>query len=783
MKKFLKALIKALLLIFILLLFAAAGLVTGAAYGMYDSAYELAADAQNLSMDLTTIIYAPTGVEGEYEEIEGLYDDENRIWVEIDQIPKNLQNAFVAIEDERFYKHHGVDLRRTVRATLNYLTHDKDSSYGGSSITQQLVKNITGEKEDTPKRKIQEMYRAFIMERNLSKTEILELYLNTIYLSERCNGVQSASRLYFDKDVSELSLTECAAIAGITQFPTKYDPILNPENNKAKSRLVLNKMYELGMISAFERDEAIETPLVLNANYEEIRSGTQSYFVDALIDSVLADLQTVGYSEAAAKKMLYSGGLQIYATIDNHVQEIMDEVYQDDSNFPAGRGDEEIESAMVVMDPYTGEVKGLVGGRGVKTENRVLNRATQTVRQPGSTIKPIAVYGPALEYGVINLNSSILDAPLEINGWKPKNSYRGYRGLVSVRSAVASSMNIPAVRVLQQLGVENSFRFMTENLHISSLVDGKEVNGKTFSDKGLASLALGGLTDGISVLEMTAAYAPFVNSGVYSEPHLYTKVYDSKGKLLLERNGTKTVAMSEYAASAMTTLLKGVVSAGTGSRANFGNMAIAGKTGTTSEDKDRWFVGYTPYYVSAAWVGFDTPQSLRYISGANPALIAWRAVNERLHSDLSYRDFAKYDGKNSSDRKSVKVTVCTVSGDLATQYCGSGRISQTFAEGAEPKEYCSVHNSSNRGGTVRQSTEPKQTQEPEVTDSNEGATGNLEDSDADRSQTSGGTSGESSQSGSRSDGASSTGTASRSDTGSSSEKSDSGAGASQGSQE
>lgn len=723
MKKFFKALV----LFLILLISLSTGTVVGAICGMVKSAEELAADALNLSMDLTTIIYAESDTEGQYQEIEGLYDDENRIWVSIDQIPANLQNAFVAIEDERFYKHHGVDLKRTIRATFNYLAHDQDSSYGGSTITQQLVKNITGEKEDTPKRKIQEMYRAFVLERKLSKTEILELYLNTIYLSERCNGVQTAAKLYFDKDVSELTLPECVAIAGITQFPTKYDPILNPENNKEKSRLILNKMVELGMISDAQREDAINTPLALNPNYEEVRAGTQSYFVDALIDDVLKDLQKVGYSEAAAKKMLYSGGLQIYSTVDLEVQAIMEDVYKDDSNFPAGRDGLEIESAMVVMDPYTGEVKGLVGGRGEKTENRVLNRATQTVRQPGSTIKPIGVYGPALEYGVINLNSSILDAPLEVNGWKPKNSYKGYRGLVSVKSAVASSMNIPAVRVLQQLGVENSFRFMTENLHISSLVESREVNGKVYSDKGLASLALGGLTDGISVLEMTAAYAPFVNSGVYSAPHLYTKVYDRNGKLLLERNGTKNVAMSEYAASAMTKLLQGVVSGGTGSRANFGNMAIAGKTGTTSEDKDRWFVGYTPYYVSAAWVGFDSPKSLRYISGTNPALLVWRAVNERLHENLEKRDFPAYDGKNSSDKNSVKVTVCSVSGKLANEYCGSCKVSQTFAEGAAPTERCNVHNAHNRGSAIKVIKKEIEESDTEVTDSNEGATGNMED--------------------------------------------------------
>ena len=717
MKKFLKIFGLCMLLIVSLI----SGTVIGAISGMSGRANQLAEDAVNLSMDLTTIIYAPNSATGEYEEIDTLYDDENRVWVDIEQIPVNLQNAFVAIEDERFYQHHGVDIKRTFGATMQYITHHGESSYGGSTITQQLVKNITGEKEDSPRRKIQEMYHAFVLEQHLSKVEILELYLNTIYLSQSCNGVQAAANLYFDKDVSELDLAECACIAGITQFPTKYDPILNPENNKEKSKLVLGKMLELGMISQAEYNQAINETIVINPNYEEVRTGTQSYFVDALIDEVLADLQAVGYSETTAKKMLYSGGLHIYTTMDPHIQGIMDEVFQDDSNFPAGKNGVQIESSMVVMDPYTGEVKGLVGGRGKKTGNRVLNRATQTVRQPGSSIKPIGVYAPAIEYGVIDTTSSVLDAPLEVDGWKPKNSYRGYKGLVSVRSAVASSMNIPAVRILQQVGVDRSFDFLTQNLHVSSLVDFRETNGHTFSDKGLASLALGGLTDGISVLEMTAAYAPFVNAGVYSRPHLYTKVLDRNGKVVLENNGTKNVAMSEYTASAMTSLLTGVVHGGTGSRANFGNMSIAGKTGTTSDDKDRWFVGYTPYYVSACWVGFDSPQSMRYISGTNPALIAWRAVNEKIHADLPNKAFDTYSGKNPADTSDiVRVSVCSVSGKLANKYCGSCKVTHSFAKGSAPTSYCTVHSADNPGGGAVVPKEEENTEE--ITDSNEGTT-------------------------------------------------------------
>ncbi|WHH59301.1 PBP1A family penicillin-binding protein [Petroclostridium sp. X23] len=678
---------------------AAVGIIGGTLYGYIDTTKEVGID--DFKLNFTSFVYYIDPETNEPVELERLYGEENRIWVGINDMPENLKNAFIAIEDERFKTHFGVDIKRTLKATFNYIIKS-NSSEGGSTITQQLIKNLSGDDDVSPKRKIQEMWRAYNLEKKYSKDQILELYLNTIYLSQGCNGVQAAANTYFGKDVSGLSLAEAASIAGITQFPTRYDPFLNPENNKKKQELVLKKMKELGDISESEYQQAINEELNFKKGAKQELTSKQSYFVDQVINDVLNDLQKEkGYSKVIASKMLYTGGLKIYATIDPKVQSAMDTVFKDPDLIPKFNTEIQPEASMLVLDPYTGQVKGMVGGRGEKTAKRTLNRATQTVRQPGSSIKPIGVYAPGLEYGIITPGTVFDDVPTTFNPgtpsqWTPKNYYTNppYWGLSTVRRGVEWSMNIIAAKVLEKVGIDNSFNFLTQNLGVTSLVEReKRADGKVYTDKLLNSLSLGGLTDGISVLEMTAAYAPFVNKGLYTKPYTYTKVVDHEGKVILEKKKESQIAMSEQTAFLMTKMLEGVITSGTATYAKMPNkMPAAGKTGTTSDDKDRWFVGYTPYYVAATWFGYDDPAVIRVpgaLGGRNPATVLWHAVMNEINKDLEVKDFVMPAGI-------VQAQVCIDSGQRPTELCykdprGVRVRTEYFKKGTEPKESCTVH--------------------------------------------------------------------------------------------
>ncbi len=675
-----------LLLLVLILGLIGAGVVAGALLGYIETVEPI--DVTNMTLNLTSFVYAEDE-NGNTVELERLYDNENRIWVDLDDIPLNLQNAFIAIEDERFYSHHGFDVKRTVGAAVTYvykkLTHSNERTFGGSTITQQLIKNITGENDYNLERKIQEIYRAYVLENDLSKQEILEYYLNTIFLSNQCNGVSAAANTFFGKSVSDLTLAECASIAGITQSPTKYDPYRNPENNKEKQEVVLKKMLELGKITRSQYDEAVAEELHFVPIHENDEVSYQSYYVDAMIDQVISDLmEKYNYTKEVAARVLYNGGLKIYLAQDMSMQKIMDDVYSDEDSFPKGRGDVQPESAMVIMDPYTGQVKALVGGRGDKEGNRTLNRATQSTRQPGSTIKPISVYGPAIEYGLITPDTTIKDAPVTYNGWSPKNVDNSYKGNVSARTALAYSRNVPAVKVCHYLGVDNSFKYLEERMHISTLVDNEKRGDKTFSDKDLAPLALGGLTDGVSVLEMTAAYCSFVNDGFYNKPVFYTKVLDASGNVLLDGTSTHEIAMSEKTAYDMLTMMKAVVSYGSGTMANFSGMEIAGKTGTTgtTTSNDRWFIGCTPYYVGAVWFGYDIPQNLSGFS-SNPAALTWKKVMKPIHENLEYKDFEK-------PGKEVSVMICRESGQRANPDC-EHVTSEMYSSSGIPKSRCELH--------------------------------------------------------------------------------------------
>lgn len=664
--------------------FIAVGIVLAcAAFGSIGSNDDLNID--NLKLDFTTHVYYIDPQNGQAVEYERLQSEENRIWVNYDQFPKALTDAIVSIEDERFYQHSGVDIKSTFKATIDYLLK-RPEGRGASTITQQLVKNLTGDKDVKVSRKIKEMIRALSLERQISKEQILELYLNTIYLSQGCYGVGSASLTYFGKPVSELNIAESALLSGITQTPALYDPFLNLENSKQKQSLVLGKMYELGKISKEEYDEALAYELKFNE--KKSNSSEQSYFTDQVIEDVLKDLKDqLGYSQAVATKMLYTGGLQIYCTMDPNVQNAMDKVFEDSSNFPRAKGEVVPESAMVVIDTTTGAVKGIVGGRGEKKDQRLLNRASQSLRQPGSTIKPLAVYAPAIEHNLITPSSIYTDKRVKYGSWSPTNYYSGFKGPMTIRQAVEQSVNTVAVQVLEKVGINTSFSFLKNNLGISSLVDSEVRNGKTFSDKNLPALALGGLTDGVSVLELTAAYNAFANRGIYTKPYTYTKVVDISGKTILENTKKTNIAMKEQTASIMNSLLRGVVTSGTGTAANFRrDISICGKTGTTDSDVDRWFVGYTPYYVATVWFGYDQPKSMSSLYSSNPTIPVWRKVMAEIHKNKKAATFDTPSGLKS-------VTYCTDSQDIATDICINAGRARTdyFNDSTAPTKQCSLH--------------------------------------------------------------------------------------------
>ena len=503
-------------------------------------------------------------------EITRLHGEENRIWLDKNDMSKYMSKAFIAIEDERFEKHHGVDWKRTI----GVMVKPSNSGQGGSTITQQLIKNLTDENDVTFIRKFNEILSALNLEKHYSKDEIMEAYLNTIYLSHGCYGVKTAAETYFGKEVKDLNIAECACIASITQFPTKYDPLINPENNRQRQLRVLKKMLEKGFISQQEYDEAVAYKMVFtnspdykgsqikkSASEKKQAEKVNSYYTDYVIDQVINDLQNSGYSAKKAKKLIYGGGLKIYSAIDFDVQNAIEDVYENYRKMP----DETVQGACVIMD-YHGRILGMVGGTGKKKANRVLNRAWQSKRQPGSVIKPLAVYGPALEKTLQDGETNVYwstptkDAPLtKINGkpW-PKNEDGIYSGeTITVQKGLALSKNTISARTLDKIGTTYSYEFLTNKFHISTL---------TVQDCDLAPLATGSMTYGVTVLEMTAAYQAFGNGGYYYEGYSYYKIEDAQGNVILEKNPEKDkeVALSENTAWVMNKMLQTVMTEGTG---------------------------------------------------------------------------------------------------------------------------------------------------------------------------------------------------------------------------
>ena len=671
-----------------------------------------------LETKVSTELYYLDAKTEEWVMYQTLYSDgENRIWIDLENIPQYMQDAAVAIEDKRFEKHKGVDLIGTVRAILSTLTGR--GVQGGSTITQQLIKNVTGDDQVTVKRKVTEIYRALELEKRYDKDQILEAYLNRIYLGQSCSGVEAAARTYFGKSVSELSLAQCASLIGITNNPSQYGPFegeWSREQNRKREILILDAMLEQGKITQAEYDAAKAEEVIFTNGYSNTGNyygeavvdtsedqqqeeatpavaqykSRNSYFTDALIDDVIeALMDEYGYDYETAESALFNKGYKVYTTQNYEYQKIAESVFEDLSNTPYTRTNskgetEQLQGAITIIDPYTGYVVAMVGGTGSKVYDRSLNWAT-TVRPCGSAAKPISTYAPALDRGIITGASTIDDYPvLELNDSPyPKNDNGRFQGLVTLRRALVQSLNTCAVRVCMELGTWNSYDFMTSRLGFTTL---------TQSDsEQVGAMALGGYAKGVTTEEMAAAYGAFVNEGIYTKPRTFTRVEDSNGNVILENEIQSNVAMKASTAALMNSILHDVVNGGTGSAAYFSGMTLAGKTGTTNDLRDRYFVGYSPYYVGACWVGYESNSRVS-TSGGNPAAILWNKVMSQIHEGLENKSFF-----SCSDL--VQVSVCADSGMLATALCeqdprGSRVRTEWVAVDNQPQAMCTMHDGS-----------------------------------------------------------------------------------------
>ena len=621
--------------------------------------------------------------------------DSNRLPVTLDQIPVDLQHAVVAIEDERFYEHNGIDVKGILRAGMKALTTG-DFSEGASTITQQLLKNNvftnwTSESTQLERftRKIQEQYLAVQVEKKTDKDTILENYLNTINLGAGSYGVQAAARQYFDKDVWDLNLSECATLAGITQNPTKFNPIINPDSNRKRRKEVLQHMLDQNYITQDQYDEALADDVYSSIQAaQEKNSSTENtvytYFEDELTDQIINDLMNIkGYTKKQATNLLYSGGLKVYTTQDSKIQNILDEEYADPSNYPdtvqyeldyaltvtdpdgnqvnyskemlqlyfqnedpdfdllfdspedgqtyvdkykasiLANGSKVLaervnfapqpQSSMSVIDQHTGYVKALIGGRGEKTASLTLNRATDTTRQPGSTFKIVSTYAPALNEKGMSLATTFEDEPYEYPDGSPvNNATRSYNGTTTIRTAIQNSINVVAVKCLEKVTPELGLKYL-DNFGFTTLAHGteadKDANGNVWSDANLAT-ALGGITRGVTNVELCASYAAIANGGNYIKPIYYTKILDHNGNVLIENTAAERSVIKESTAFLLTSAMEDVVKQGTGTACQLDNMPVAGKTGTTEAYNDLWFVGYTPYYTCAVWSGYDNNEKL-----------------------------------------------------------------------------------------------------------------------------------------------------------------------------
>ena len=685
---------------------------------------------------VSTELYSQDPDTGEWVMYQTLYlNSENRIWTDLEDIPKYLQKAAIAIEDKRFEKHHGVDWRGTTRAIV-YTLFGKNVQ-GGSTITQQLVKNVTGDNEVTVKRKITEIYRALELEKRYEKDEILEAYLNEVFFGQSCYGVVTASRMYFNKDVSDLTLAECASLMGITNNPSMYDPTLSSwtrENNRERQLTILGAMLEQEKISQEEYDEAKAEDIVFSNGFtisgkyvgsdgtatdqepeeppaddtespadeeEPTIKGRYSWFTEAMIGDVadalvekygitdkVRDNGTTYTAYEQAWDMVHGKGYKIYTTQNPKYQKIAEDVCYDLSNIPytssytnsAGEQvEDQLQIALTIVDPTNGYVVAMIGGAGEKQADRVWNWAVNA-RQCGSAIKPVSTYAPALDDGTINGASVIDDYPMLLNGdvW-PRNANWRYQGLTALHTAIAQSLNTCAVRTNLAYGVDRSYEFLVNKLGFENL---------TYTDsQQVGNMALGGFEKGVTTEEMAAAYAAFVNEGVYTKPRTFVRVEDANGNVILENEAQSTVAMKNTTAAIINHLLQEAALNGTGYEAQFSGMHIAGKTGSTNSNKDRYFVGYTPYYSCAVWAGYEHNQ--RIVASGNPCSAIFRKVMSAIHEELPDKDFFSCAGLTS-------VAVCADSGMLASENCaldvrGSRVYTALVAADNAPTSVCTMH--------------------------------------------------------------------------------------------
>ena len=719
-------------------------------------------------IDISPLGYATFLYDGDGNQLRKLTaPSSNRLPVSIDQIPVDLQHAVVAIEDERFYEHNGIDVRGILRAFVKNLSSG-DLSEGASTITQQLLKNnvFTNWTQESTwlerfTRKIQEQYLAVEIEKKINnKNVILENYLNTINLGAGTYGVQAAARKYFNKDVWDLNLSECTTLAGITQNPTQYNPIEHPEANAKRRKEVLDHMIDQGYITQEQYDQVINDDIyseiqaaqVLN---EETDNTVYSYFEDELIDQVINDLMNIkGYTRTQAQNLVYSGGLSIYTTQDASIQKILDEEYADPSNYPdyvqyaldyaltvqnpdgeevnyskemlrlyfqnedpefdllfdsqeegqsyVDRYKEHVladgstvvservsfapqpQSSMSIIDQHTGYVKAIIGGRGEKTASLTLNRATDTTRQPGSTFKILSTYAPALNEKGMTLATTFEDEPYNYPDGSPvNNASKSYGGTTTIRRAIQNSINVVAVKCLEEVTPELGLQYL-DNFGFTTLAHGteadKDADGTIWTDANLP-MALGGLTHGVTNVELCAAYAAIANNGNYIEPIYYTKILDHNGNVLIEKNSAGRSVIKESTAWLLTSAMEDVVNQGTGTACQLDDMTVAGKTGTTDAYNDLWFVGYTPYYTCAVWSGFDNNEKLPE-DARDFHKNLWKKVMTRIHEGLPDKEF---DMPASVE----KISICEETGLLPRAGCPV--ITEYFDIGDVPTDYCDQH--------------------------------------------------------------------------------------------
>ena len=656
-------LLKFILILIILMLIAVLALETMAFLYLKDMYATVQEDIDKLMVGLNTD-YANSvivDIDGNY--LATLNADEKRELISLENMPEYLPKAYIAIEDERFNKHYGIDIIRTTKAILTYVKNEGYSSFGGSTITQQLVKNITNNREDSIDRKVKEWILAYELEQQYSKNDILEKYLNIIFVGSDVYGVELGSQYYFNKSASELTLSECAYLAGITRSPNIYNPfdgLDNEETIKNRTKTVLAKMLETGSITQMEYNKAYaETNLGLKFDKGNQVNTVYSYHTDAALNQIIEEVaEKNNLSAPLAKSYVYSGGFTIYTTQNTSIQTIMEQDFNNTQYMQASqnRAGETSQAAMVVIDHKTGYVLGCVGGLGEKTVSRGLNRATQSTRQTGSSMKPIAVVAPAMQERKITAASIYNDVRTTFTlktgkSYTPKN-YNYYRGNITIRQALETSQNIPFVKIMQELTTEKSKEYL-KKMGITSLTE---------KDNDLA-LALGGLDLGVSPLEMAGAYATIANGGTYIEPTFYTKIVDSKGNVVMQVEQEKRRVFTEPNAYVLQNLLMQPVigSQGTAKNCAIEGIDVAAKTGTTDEDYDRWLCGFTPYYTAATWYGYDYNETVRY-GVTNPAGLIWDDVMSKLHEGLNPATFKMPDGVATYE-------VCKSTGMIATPRC------------------------------------------------------------------------------------------------------------------